>query len=119
MPPKKLDRGNDIEAADAEVRGTIGEYPDAEALLAEEYLSPEVRAASLKAPNQAATEELDLSEIDVPDGHEVLAATVRGDSIVYVATDETGRSYKGAEPYKGDKKSTSYAGVKQSEKNEE
>lgn len=119
MPPKKLDRGNDIEAADAEVRGTIGEYPDAEALLAEEYLTPEVRAASLKSVNEAATAELDPSEIDVPDGHEVLAAAVRGDSIVYVAADETGRSYKGVEPYKGEKKGTSYAGVKQSEKSEE
>jgi len=101
--PKKLDRGNDIEAADAEVRGTLGDYPDAEALLAEEYLSPEVRAASLKSLNQAATDDLDLSEIDVPDGHEVLSAAVRGDSIVYVAADETGRSYKGVEPYEAKK----------------
>jgi hypothetical protein len=98
----RLDRGNDYDAADAEVRSTVGDFPSVEDLLASRPDDHETKAAGMKRLNVEATEALDLSKIKPPEkGHTIRSAAVRGDRLVYVAVDETGRSYKGSEPYKG------------------
>lgn len=98
-----LDRGNDYAAADQEARARFGEYPNAEDVLAAAMASRdrETLAAGLKRPNEEATESLELSKIKVPRNHTVLSATVRGNRVVFVADDGTGRCYKGSTPFKG------------------
>lgn len=83
--------------------GQYGIHPNAEALLAAHRanLDPALEAASLKPINNEATAELDLSKIKPERGGTVLAASVRGNAIVYVAEGTDGREYKGIEPYEG------------------
>lgn len=101
------DMGNDRAAALRELQGQFGVHQNAEQLLQAHRArrDPAIAAASLKALDAKATDELDLTKIKVPDGHTVEAASVRGGQVLYVAFDPYGNHYKGIEPYEKGKQS--------------
>ena len=86
-------RGNDSEAAAAELKaklGTSGNAEDMIALAAERYPA-ELRAANLRPVNQKATDELEEDKVQGFVGdREVLGYAVRGPFLVVVSTDDDG-----------------------------
>jgi hypothetical protein len=85
----------------AELRGQFGAAQNAEQLIAASRAArdPEIDAASLKAIDPEATKDLDLSEVEVPEGHTVQDAAVRGGYLIAVVEDEQGNFYKTGQPH--------------------
>lgn len=93
-------RGNDAAEAQRELEARQGVAGNAEYLIQMSGgLYPrELRAANSKAVNPAATSALSASDIEKHIDGEVLDYAVRGDHVVAVVVDETGRSQKVALP---------------------
>lgn len=100
-----MPRGNDPDARREflERYGTLN--PDIPTTNAEELIrahnasqSRAVSQASLLPVNGEATAELDLDNVGEEAGGNVIAAAVRGNAIVAVVEDETGRTYKTVVP---------------------
>lgn len=92
-----MPRGNDSEAAASELADRFGQGAgNAEELIQahDRERSRELVAASMKEVDAEATEELDISKLEGPNGEEVLSASVRGGAIVGVYEDENGRTHK-------------------------
>lgn len=101
-----MPRGNDPDARRdfLERHGTLN--PDLPTTNAEELIrahsvsqSRAVAKASLLPVNNTATDELDLDSLDDKAGGHVVAAAVRGNAVVCVVEDETGRTYKTVVPH--------------------
>jgi len=103
-------RGNDAEAAAAEMQSQYGDAPNAEELIAAHRAAqdPRLHRASLSRIDQGATDALDLSSFDVGEGEEVVAASVRGVHVIAVVEDARGNYSKRlmAVPESAKKKST-------------
>jgi hypothetical protein len=100
-------RGNDAEAAAAELKARLGAAPNAEELIAlnAEQWPQELRAANNRNVDESATEDLDESDVQGLVGDRtVLGYAVRGPFIVVVSEDDDGFTVKQAFPAPGQEK---------------
>jgi hypothetical protein len=105
-----MPRGNDAEAASAELADKFSEGKgNAENLIdANNAAHPlELIQASGKKVDDEATAELDIDSLSGPNGEEVLDAAVRGGATVIVYEDESGRVQKALLDDGDDEKKTS------------
>lgn len=97
-----MPRGNDSQAAIAELTDKVGRGAgDADELIQAnaQRWSVELLSAQKRKEDTEASENLDLDSVAKAAGvKEVLAAAVRGDAVVWVAEDDSGRAYKGVTP---------------------
>lgn len=87
-----MPRGND-ESAARDLAASVGEgVGNAEDLIERTYAdrSPEFEAAQMKALDEEATAELDITKLSGPNGEEVVSAAVRGGVTIVVYLDERG-----------------------------
>jgi hypothetical protein len=104
-------RGSDADAAGEELTARTGFTPNAEQMIAEnqDRFSKELRAASNRAIDHAATDEMDEDDaagyLEDSDDVTVLDYAVRGPFVVIVYEDEDGVMHKEAHTLKGKEKS--------------
>lgn len=87
-----MPRGND-ESAAHDLAAKHGEgVGNAERLIEETYAdrTPEFEAAQMKALDEEATAELDISKLSGPNGETVISAAVRGGTTIVVYEDDKG-----------------------------